>query len=325
MRDALPNAPVEVVVRRGFIPRVLGFPLTQIVIALLFTLGPVFALRIGLSVPRAHEVLERALPDPDLRKLILDPLFVVLMLVGYYLHARWIERRPLTEFSLRGALPEFAAGLVLGAALLSATVGILAALGVYRVTGTNSWGIVLVPLVVMVAVGFSEEIVFRGIVFRILERSLGSWTALALSSLLFGALHLGNPNATWVSCLTITIEAGVLLVAAYLLTRRLWLCIGIHIAWNFTQGSIFSVPVSGLASEGVWSGKLEGPTWLTGGDFGVEASVVAFVLCTAAGLTLLGMAVRRGHMVLPFWRRTRSGPAPRMTSPLVSDDAVAGR
>jgi hypothetical protein len=138
-------------------------------------------------------------------------------------------------------------------------------------------------------------------VFRIIEQALGSWIALGISAVIFGALHLLNLGATLANAAAITVEGGVLLAAAYMLTRRLWLCIGLHIAWNFTQGGIFSVAVSGGSSEGLLQARMVGPDWLTGGRFGAEASVVAWVICAAAGITLLVLAVRKGRVVRPSW------------------------
>ena len=106
-------------------------------------------------------------------------------------------------------------------------------------------------------------------------------------------------------------EAGILLGAAYLLTRRLWLAIGIHAAWNFTQGWVFSVPVSGGdAPLGLLITRRIGPDWLTGGDFGLEASAVAMVVATLAGVGLLVSALGRGAVVPPMWRRSRQGTIP---------------
>ncbi|MDH4439009.1 MAG: CPBP family intramembrane metalloprotease, partial [Rhizobium sp.] len=101
------------------------------------------------------------------------------------------------------------------------------------------------------------------------------------------------------------IEAGLLLAAVYLLTRRLWLSIGAHMAWNFTQSGIFSGSVSGAFEQpGLIRAVIEGPQVLTGGMFGMEASVVALVVCTATGLLILRIAVRRGHIVAPMWKRS---------------------
>jgi hypothetical protein len=139
----------------------------------------------------------------------------------------------------------------------------------------------------------------RGVVFRILEQWLGSWIALFLSAAIFGLLHLLNPGATLLNAAAIMFEAGILLAAAYMLTRRLWLCIGIHFAWNFTQGGVFSAAVSGGASTDLLQSKLVGAEWLTGGTFGVEASAVALALCVCAGLVLVIAAKRKGNFVRP--------------------------
>jgi membrane protease YdiL (CAAX protease family) len=224
----------------------------------------------------------------------------------YVTYVRRIERRPVSEFSLPGAGKELGSGLALGAAMFALTIGTLALLGCYRVEGRHDISIVAIPLVAAIGTAFIEEIVFRGIVFRIVEGALGTWIALTLSSAIFGLLHLLNPHSTAQGAVAIVFEAGVMLAAAYLLTRRLWLPIGIHAGWNFTQGGVFGVSVSGHPSGGLLDGVLSGPEWLSGGTFGAEASIVAVVLGIALGTTLLVMAHRRGRFIAPYWRRSRS-------------------
>jgi hypothetical protein len=102
--------------------------------------------------------------------------------------------------------------------------------------------------------------------------------------------------------LAIVVGASVLLTGAFKLTGRLWLPIGIHVAWNFTQGGIFGVTVSGHPGEGLFQGTLTGPDWLSGGAFGAEASVVAIVLCFCAGLIFFAIADHQGRIVQPTWR-----------------------
>ena len=101
-----------------------------------------------------------------------------------------------------------------------------------------------------------EELLFRGILFRWLEEFGGSWVALALTSALFGAGASVNPNATALAAFAIAVEAGVLLGGAYMLTRNLWMPMGLHAAWNFTQGEIFDVPVSGSDQHGLVEAQL---------------------------------------------------------------------
>jgi hypothetical protein len=133
---------------------------------------------------------------------------------------------------------------------------------------------------------------------------------LVISAVVFGFLHLIYPNATLVAAVAIALEAGILLAAAYVLTRRLWLAIGIHFAWNFTQGGIFGVAVSGNQARGLLQSTLTGPELLSGGAFGAEASLFAILVCLAAGVYLLWRAWRKGSFVTPFWRRNDAPASP---------------
>lgn len=230
---------------------------------------------------------------------------VALAIAVYVGFVRLVERRPATELSLRGAGREFGTGLLVGAGLYTLCVLILMVAGIYRIEGLNAWTYLLPALAMTLNSGFFEELLFRGALFRIVEEWLGSWISLVVSSFVFGFVHLMNPAGTVTGALFISIEAGLLLAAAYMLTRRLWLSIGFHVSWNYTQSAIFSGIVSGNeGAQGLLKSTIAGPTLLTGGSFGLESSLVAFVLCTVTGVALLIMAVRRGHVVPPFWRRT---------------------
>jgi membrane protease YdiL (CAAX protease family) len=177
-------------------------------------------------------------------------------------------------------------------------VAVAALLHIYKITGTGGTGTLLSSTLDLALMpGFREELVFRGILFRLLEEFGGSWLALALTSILFGLAHLRNPNATLLSASAIALEAGVLLGAAYMLTRSLWMPIGMHAAWNFTEGEVFDVPVSGIGQHGLVIAKLSGPDWITGGAFGLEASLIAMTIATCFGMWLLIRAVRGGKLV----------------------------
>lgn len=224
-------------------------------------------------------------------------------LVGYGAFVRLVERRVATELAGAGAGRELGLGLALGLGLFSAVIGVLWLLGHYTVTGSNPPEVMGPVLALAIMAGLTEELLIRGLAFRILEAWLGSWTALALTAALFGALHLPNPGATLTSAAAIALEAGVMLAAAFMLTRRLWLAIGIHAGWNFTQTGLYGVATSGKAGTGLLKGELSGPAWLSGGGFGPEASAVAVAVCVAMGLALLWLAYRRGHFMAPSWRR----------------------
>lgn len=275
----------------GLVRRVVAYPLSELLIGV----AAIIVTAIGFStlfarVPAGHNSPQRALGG-----LVMAVAFI-LVFKGL---KRWVERRPDTELPLAGALPELAAGLLFGFVLFSVTAGAVALLGGLSILGLRGGaGEIWAMLAMGVISGSSEEILFRGIIFRHLESVLGSGAALAITSALFGVAHLANPGATWFAALAIAMEAGILLGAAYLYTRRLWLAMGIHAAWNFTQGWVFSVPVSGgKAPEGLLATSRHGPEWLTGGDFGLEASVVALVVATLAGIVLLRLAAHHSRFV----------------------------
>ena len=246
-----------------------------------------------------------------------NPLLQIAVVIGwsamgfavYIGLVRLIERRPVTELALPGMGRELGTGILVGAGLYTACILLLMVMGIYKIDGLNPVSYLLPALALPLSSGIFEELLFRGVLFRIVEEWLGSWISLVVSSLVFGLVHLMNPAATVMGAVFISVEAGVLLAAAYMLTRRLWMSMGFHIAWNYTQSGVFSGIVSGgYVEPGLIKPVIDGPTLLTGGDFGVESSVIAFVLCTVTGAALLVLATRRGHIVPPFWKR-KADPA----------------
>jgi uncharacterized protein len=234
---------------------------------------------------------------------IVSPLGLAIgALLGYYSFVRIVERRPVVELLSHGCFKEAGIGAAIGVGLFSAVIGVLFLLGSYTATGATNSSAVIPALMAAVMAGVTEELLVRAVAFRILEGWLGSWLALSISAMLFGLLHLGNPEATALSSVAIALEAGVMLAAAYMVTRRIWLAVGIHAAWNFTQGGIFGAPTSGVASAGYLEGELHGSTLLSGGAFGPEASIVAVAICLALGVYFLGLANAKGHFLRPPWR-----------------------
>ena len=240
--------------------------------------------------------------------LLVSAVCVIMVVAGYRLIIRRIGCREAPEMSGPGALRELAAGLALGGALICTVFAVLALAGAYRITGVGWSEGIVVGLIFGVVGGFNEEMMFRGFLQRLIETRLGSWWALGIISVVFGLLHLSNPQATLSGCLIIALTAAPLLGACYLLTRRLWLAIGVHASWNFIQGGVFGSDVSGtgMIKRGLFEAAFHGPDWLTGGHMGVEGSVVTVVVCATAAAVILLMAQRRGMLLAPRWRR----PAP---------------
>jgi hypothetical protein len=196
----MPTATSARAATAAWIVRLLRFPLIRILVALLFIALPFAAVAIPLNLFVVDKSLKKAGAL----------LLTAIILCAYYGYVRWVEKRAVTELSRGFALRELGAGVLLGALLLSLSIGVLAALGVYQVI------------------------------------------------------------------------------------------------WNFTQGGIFSAAVSGGKTTGLLQGQMIGPAWLTGGPFGAEASVVALVVCTIAGLLFVIAAKRSGHVIQPYWSARNS-------------------
>jgi membrane protease YdiL (CAAX protease family) len=272
-------------------PRFLRWPLIRILLAILFVMAPFVLLQLAL-----HK-----LPiDRSLKQIWPAVVSTACCYFMYRAYVRVVEQRAPSEFAGKYGARETGLGFIGGALLFCATLGALYVAGAYRVTAIASWTVMITPFFTMVVIGFLEEILFRGIIFRILQNWLGSWIALALSVVFFVLAHMGNEGATLIGMASVA-AAGMLLSAAYMATQRLWLGIGIHIGWNFTQGGLFSVPVSGHPAQGMIQGALSGPTWLTGGVFGVEGSIFAVVTVLAGGIALLRY-VAKHQVIAPAWR-----------------------
>lgn len=281
--------------------RIVHFPPVLLVIGIAFMIGAgVTATFVSRRIPHAGN---------DWLAVLVAILVAVIFVAYYCAFVRLVERRPtVTEFALSGWAKELGAGLLGGVILFSVVVGIIAAFGGYQVIGQHPVSVLLPALAISITSGVTEEIMLRGVFFRLVESWLGSWVALVLSAALFGALHLGNPNASLLAGSAIALEAGIMLAALYMLTRRLWAAIGLHAAWNFSQGGIYGIAVSGFRQDGVLIPRITGSDLLTGGSFGAEASLPAIIVCTAFGIALLVVAHRRDRFVQPFWMR-RPQPA----------------
>ena len=210
---------------------------------------------------------------------------------------RLAEGRWPQELDLKRVAPDLLIGLAIGAAMLSAVVILLVVLGQYGVSGPF-WGSPLGMIRVGISSGVLEELIMRAILLRLLMRAFGAWPALLIQAALFGAMHLANPNASPMAAVAIAMEAGLMLAAFYMLTGRLWMSIGVHAAWNFTQGWVWGAAVSGIAVKDslfVSTPKPGAPALLSGGAFGPEASLPAMVIGTGVAMVVLHRAWKRGN------------------------------
>jgi membrane protease YdiL (CAAX protease family) len=265
--------------------RVLAWPLVRIVLAFLMMAVPVALVLV---------VVQRTLPR-ELRQVWPQLLCTALCVGAYIVYVRKVERRRVDELARAGAPAELAAGAALGALMFATVVGLLFVSGAFTLTGSNGASALFKPLAEMELVACIEELVFRGVLFRIAAKSLGAWPALLISSALFAAAHLPNEHISAIGVIN-TALAGLMFGAAYLASGRLWLPIGIHFAWNMMSDGVFSLPTSGHPGRGLLQLQTGGPEWLSGGAYGVEASLVTLMLLATVCTGLLAVAARAGRL-----------------------------
>ncbi|TMM50350.1 CPBP family intramembrane glutamic endopeptidase [Qipengyuania marisflavi] len=298
--ETVPTAPP----RKSWWRKIVDFPLVAMVIAL-----AAIIIVVGLMSFGAIQIGVEAFPE-DAAEAIFALIATLGAIITYKLFVRRLGEEPRDDLPFDRRSKDFWRGLVFAGLLMTAIVGVTAALGGYSIAGwggSTSWAFLLFAAGFQAA--FFEEIIARGIIFHYLEQFGGSWFALVISSLIFGFLHAGNDNATTLSSFAIAVEAGTLLGGAYMLTRNLWLAIGLHFGWNVVQGYLWDVPVSGNAVDGLVDAQVSGPEIISGGAFGLEASAVAMVMATAAGLWLVYKAAQHGNIVKPWWTRRAAARA----------------
>ena len=264
---------------------------------------------------------ESVLPSPA-QSWVDAALELVSSLVAYACVVLVVEgrRRPF-EIAPRRS-PGLLAGMLLGGGACVVIVWFLAMSGALLYLGVNHgfhWGLPLWQLGISSAI--SEEIIFRSMLYRLVESGVGTWGALAVSSVLFGAVHLSNPDATVWGAVAIALEAGVMFGALYTLTRSLWVVVGVHFAWNVMEGPVLGSVVSGSSSTAdSWLiSRPAGPGWFSGGSFGIEGSVVTVILWGAVSAWLIVRIVREHKLIQPAWVRRRPTVTPRRAATKVRD------
>lgn len=239
-----------------------------------------------------------AVKDNAVLSLVLGVATAVLAVLVYARMVRWSERRAPVEVTAKGATARTALGTLIGFGWFAAVIGNIAFLGGYRVDGFGTAAGPVGLFGFMAAAAVTEELMFRGVLFRVMEERAGTWAALVLTSVLFGLWHMLNPDATLWGAVAIAVSAGGTLAAVYAATRSLWVPIGLHFGWNFAEAGIFGTEVSGNGrTEGLLHGVTSGPDLLTGGRFGPEASPYTVVFGVLLTIAFMWLARRRGSLV----------------------------
>ncbi|MFQ5925987.1 MAG: lysostaphin resistance A-like protein [Terriglobia bacterium] len=232
--------------------------------------------------------------NPELSLAVGGMLSLLVAVLAAKLLLRFLDRRDFRSLGFwfyAGWALELGVGLAGGLLLISLVVGVQWSLGgvefvTLAATAPVLFAAAVWNLVMLLPAAASEELLFRGYPFQRLVEAWGAWPATLVFAALFGALHLWNPSPTALSTLNTSLM-GILLALAYLKTRGLWLPIGLHFAWNYALGFLYSLPLSGLRLEGIlWQVEVAGPGWLTGGGYGPEGSLVTTLIALTAIIVL---------------------------------------
>ncbi|WP_339270576.1 type II CAAX endopeptidase family protein [Paenibacillus sp. FSL W8-0187] len=221
--------------------------------------------------------------------LVLTLVTGLLAILVYKLTLTYLARRSTPEIARQRAGIEALLGVLTGTIFIAGSVIIIMALGGYSfqwASSANAGSVLISSIGAALGAAIVEELIFRGLMFQAIDRLGGKSLALAVTSLFFGVAHLGNPGATLYSAFAIALEAGVLLGAAFLWRRNLWFTIGLHFAWNAIEG-LLGIPVSGHSAAGLFTVKVNGAALLTGGDFGLEGSIVPVVVSLLISIPML--------------------------------------
>jgi membrane protease YdiL (CAAX protease family) len=289
---------------RRRLSRLFHFPLARVFVIALF-LVPVFALNAILVFQVIEQVGEPLATHIDtVRTLFMIPL----LLLSYSLYCRYFENRRALEISLPGGGREWAAGFLAATTLVVLFVALISVFGSFEIQEYRPAGILLTNFLAFSAGSLLQDLILVCVVFRLVEEYAGTWIALLVSLVIFALAHAGNPNQTLVTTAFLAFSSLVL-VAPFILTRRLWLGWGFHAGWNFMQAGVFGMANSGIQVPGWMMTAAEGPGWLTGGAVGLEAAYPALIIDTAIGIVLLLLAIRAGKLVEPSWRSTGAGHA----------------
>ena len=234
--------------------------------------------------------------------------FALTVALGYGAFAwcvRRLERRAPTEIALAGAPRAVGLGTLVGIGIVLVAVVVIGLAGGLSIAPSGEPLFAVAALASAATAACMEELLVRGVVLRTLEHWVGTWLALAVTAAVFGALHLTNPGATWISALTIALTGGLILGLAYVATRRLWLAVGLHFGVNAAQGALLGLPVSGGGTRGLFVTNVTGSDVLTGGRFGVESSLTVLVVGLGVSFLLARRVQRSGQVLPPLWARPR--------------------
>ena len=280
--------------------KALHFFLTKMIIGI-----GVIVLLVAVIEWLGSSILDKTnLPD-DKKALTVAVAGAFIATTGYIFLFRIYDKRPIHELSASAFFNNATVGFLTGVALQSLFILVIYLTGTFLIVNINPVSTLISPFAFALTAGFVAEIIMIGIVFRLLEQQTGTVIALFIFIILFAILHINVKGATLISISATAMQAGLLLPAAYVYSRTLWLPIFLHFGWDFAEPGIFGgINPSASLTQGLLTSKIAGNSLFTGGETGPQDSLSSLLLCLLSGLIFLSLAKQKNNLIKPQWKTT---------------------
>ena len=252
-------------------------------------------------------ILDKTKLSDDLKRLIVALTQAFVATQGYIFLFRSYDKRRVREFCPALFLNNAVTGFMTGFLLQALFILIIYLAGSYLVENVNSVSTLISPFAFALTAGFVAEIIMIGIVFRLLEQQIGTIITLLIFIILFAIFHINAKGATFISVGATAMQAGLMLPAAFVFSRNLWLPVFLHFGWDFAEPGIFGgINPSCSLKQGLLNSRISGNLLLTGGETGPQNSLSSFLLCLLLGIIFLLLAKRKNNLIKLNWSKTVS-------------------
>lgn len=245
-------------------------------------------------IPMLGQIDPAVMSTEDIEALESDSAMLLLMQLGsliglllaLFVFSRFPPRKDYVSLGLTGehVLRDIGLGALAGTGIILVSFLVLwltGTVGSLELNEAFAAGHLFVWLGIYLIVAFVEEVMFRGYFLNVFMERFSPFSAILITSALFGAMHFLNPSFGWLGFINIAL-AGVLMGLVFFRRGNVWLPMGLHLGWNFVQGTVLGFNVSGIEAETIFRLHLQGSRWLSGGDFGLEGSLVTTFVCLGA-------------------------------------------
>ncbi|MDY8135865.1 type II CAAX endopeptidase family protein [Aquimarina sp. 2201CG5-10] len=278
---------------RNLVEKIMHFPITKIVIGIITCILTTYLVKAFITTP----LLSLLIPSETIVKTIVALIGTIVMTATYYYLFKYYEKRQITELSFKHAFKELFGGFGFGILVIGAEFLILYFLGNYEITGYDkNFTLFSASLAFLIGAAMLEEIIFRGVLYRILENWKGTVIAVLISGVIFQIPHFMNPNESIIGAIA-GMLFGMLMGIMYTYTRRLWLPFSFHLGWNLAQ-PIFGSNLTGLDQFGVFfNAEFQGSTLLTGSAMGIEDSLLTLGSLVILLILFYKASLRKKHVI----------------------------